>query len=101
MTVRHTGSLDDAQLRDELLDVEQVLCIVNNRRHARALYESIAEQPGAFHLTTAMCAVHRRQVLHHIRETLEKGKPCRVVSTSLIEAGVDVDFPRVLRAEAG
>lgn len=101
VAVRHIGSLDDTQLRDELLDVEQVLCIVNNRRHARALYESIAEQPGAFHLTTAMCAVHRRQVLHHIRETLKNGKPCRVVSTSLIEAGVDVDFPRVLRAEAG
>nr|WP_295710647.1 CRISPR-associated helicase Cas3' [uncultured Halomonas sp.] len=101
VTVKHIGCLDDDQLRDELLDVDQVLCIVNNRRHARALYESIADQPGAFHLTTAMCAVHRRQVLQHIRETLKESKPCRVVSTSLIEAGVDVDFPRVLRAEAG
>ncbi|PCF96736.1 CRISPR-associated helicase/endonuclease Cas3 [Vreelandella nigrificans] len=101
VTVKHMGCLDDDQLRHELLDVDQVLCIVNNRRHARALYESIADQPGAFHLTTAMCAVHRRQVLHHIRGTLKEGKPCRVVSTSLIEAGVDVDFPRVLRAEAG
>lgn len=101
VTVRHIGSLNDDQLRDELLDTEQVLCIVNNRRHARALYESIAEQPGAFHLTTAMCAVHRRQVLNDIRRTLKAGQPCRVVSTSLIEAGVDVDFPRVLRAEAG
>lgn len=101
VTVRHIGSLDDAQLRDELLDVEQVLCIVNNRRHARALYESLAGQPGVFHLTTAMYAVHRRQVLQQIRETLAVGKPCRVISTSLIEAGVDVDFPRVLRAEAG
>lgn len=101
VTVKHIGCLDDDQLRDELLDVYQLLCIVNNRRHARALYESIADQPGAFHLTTAMCAVHRRQVLHQIRETLKEGKPCRVISTSLIEAGVDVDFPRVLRAEAG
>ncbi|MCL7930334.1 CRISPR-associated helicase Cas3' [Halomonas llamarensis] len=101
VTVKHISCLDDDQLSNELLDVEQVLCIVNNRRHARALYESIADQPGAFHLTTAMCAVHRRQVLQHIRETLKEGKPCRVVSTSLIEAGVDVDFPRVLRAEAG
>ncbi|WP_301585511.1 CRISPR-associated endonuclease Cas3'' [Halomonas alkaliantarctica] len=101
VTVKHIGCLDDDQLRDELLDADQVLCIVNNRRHARALYESIADQPGVFHLTTAMCAVHRRQVLQHIRATLTEGKPCRVVSTSLIEAGVDVDFPRVLRAEAG
>ena len=101
VSVKHIGSLDDAQLRDELLDLEQALCIVNNRRHAKALYESIADQPGAFHLTTAMCAVHRRQVLHHIREALKADQPCRVVSTSLIEAGVDVDFPRVLRAKAG
>ncbi|MGM0701561.1 MAG: CRISPR-associated endonuclease Cas3'' [Pseudomonadota bacterium] len=101
VTVRHIGALDDEVLRDELLATEQVLCIVNNRRHARALFESIADQPGAYHLTTSMCAVHRRRVLDEIRETLEAGLPCRVVSTSLIEAGVDVDFPRVLRAEAG
>ncbi|WP_457809327.1 CRISPR-associated endonuclease Cas3'' [Kushneria sp. EE4] len=101
VTVHHIGTLDDEALRRELLDIEQVLCIVNNRRHARALFESIADQPGAFHLTTAMCAVHRRQVLTNIRKALSAGHPCRVISTSLIEAGVDVDFPRVLRAEAG
>ncbi|MFC0336906.1 CRISPR-associated helicase, Cas3 family [Kushneria avicenniae] len=101
VTVRHIGTLDDKALREELLEVEQVLCIVNNRRHARALFESIADKPGAFHLTTAMCAVHRRQVLVRIRQALKDGQPCRVVSTSLIEAGVDVDFPRLLRAEAG
>ncbi|ERJ18000.1 CRISPR-associated helicase Cas3 family protein [Salinisphaera shabanensis E1L3A] len=101
VTVRHIGTLDDDGLTEELLDCEQVLCIVNNRRHARALYESIADSPGAYHLTTAMCAVHRRQILAEIREVLASGSPCRVVSTSLIEAGVDIDFPRVLRAEAG
>nr|WP_297457573.1 CRISPR-associated endonuclease Cas3'' [uncultured Halomonas sp.] len=101
VTVRHIGTLDDDTLREELLATEQVLCIVNNRRHARALFESIANHPGAYHLTTAMCAVHRRQILAEIRETLKAGAPCRVISTSLIEAGVDVDFPRVLRAEAG
>lgn len=101
VTVRHVGTLDDEALRDELLATEQVLCIVNNRRHARALFEAIADQPGAYHLTTSMCAVHRRQVLAEIRQQLKDGRPCRVVSTPLIEAGVDVDFPRVLRAEAG
>ncbi|ANF56281.1 CRISPR-associated helicase/endonuclease Cas3 [Halotalea alkalilenta] len=101
VTVRHIGTLNDDELHDELLATEQVLCIVNNRRHARALFESISDQPGAYHLTTSMCAVHRRRVLAEIRETLKAGAPCRVVSTSLIEAGVDVDFPRVLRAEAG
>lgn len=101
VSVRHIGTLDDETLRDEVLATEQVLCIVNNRRHARALFESIADRPGAYHLTTSMCAVHRRQVLAEIRGVLSAGGPCRVISTSLIEAGVDVDFPRVLRAEAG
>ncbi|WP_026037865.1 CRISPR-associated helicase/endonuclease Cas3 [Halomonas sp. KM-1] len=99
--VRHVGPMTDEELRDQLLATDQVLCIVNNRRHAQALYESVAEQPGAYHLTTSMCAVHRRQILAEIRQVLEQGRPCRVISTSLIEAGVDVDFPRVLRAEAG
>ncbi|MBS9403500.1 CRISPR-associated endonuclease Cas3'' [Halomonas sp. TRM85114] len=101
VSVRHIGSLDDGELRDELLATDQVLCIVNNRRHARALFESIADHPGVYHLTTSMYAVHRRRVLVEIRQALKAGQPCRVISTSLIEAGVDVDFPRVLRAEAG
>lgn len=48
-----------------------------------------------------MCARHRSQVLDEVRQLLRDGQPCRLVSTSLIEAGVDVDFPSVLRAEAG
>lgn len=99
--VRHAGQLDDVVLTDHLRRREQVLCIVNNRRHARALFEAIAEQPGARHLTTLMCAKHRSKVLAEVRHRLQAGEPCRLVSTSLIEAGVDVDFPAVLRAEAG
>lgn len=99
--VRHVGSLDDTALAERLRRHEQVLCIVNNRRHARALFELIADQRGARHLTTLMCAVHRRRVLDKVRIALKAGRPCRLVSTSLVEAGVDVDFPHVLRAEAG
>lgn len=99
--VRHVGMLSDEELTRHLGERDQVLCIVNNRRHARALYKAIAEQPGAHHLTTLMCAKHRSQVLAQVRERLKGGKSCRVVSTSLIEAGVDVDFPSVMRAEAG
>jgi CRISPR-associated endonuclease/helicase Cas3 len=80
---------------------EQVLCIVNNRRHARALYNSIADLAGVRHLTTLMYAKHRRSVLREIRQQLKEGRPSRLVSTSLIEAGVDIDYPTVLRAEAG
>lgn len=99
--VRHVGQLDDDELASELRAREQVLCIVNNRRHARHLAESIDQSPGTLHLSTLMHARHRSRVLAEVRQRLADGKPCRLVSTSLIEAGVDVDFPTVLRAEAG
>lgn len=99
--VRHLGVLDDEALAEHMRSREQVLCIVNNRRHARAVYQAMADLPGARHLTTLMCAKHRSAVLAEVRQMLKDGKPCRLVSTSLIEAGVDVDFPTVLRAEAG
>lgn len=99
--VRHLGFLSDEALAQQLSERDQVLCIVNNRRHARVLYEAIAEHPGARHLTTLMCAKHRSQVLAEVRLLLKADKPCRLIATSLIEAGVDVDFPTVLRAEAG
>lgn len=99
--VRHIGTLDDAALTALLREREQVLCIVNNRRHARAVYQSLADLPGARHLTTLMCAKHRSEVLAEIRGMLRRGEPCRLAATSLIEAGVDVSFPRVFRAEAG
>lgn len=99
--VRHIGILDDETLAGHLRSREQVLCIVNNRRHARAVYQAMQDLDGARHLTTLMCARHRSEVLAEVRQLLQNGQPCRLVATSLIEAGVDVDFPTVLRAEAG
>lgn len=101
VNIRSIGPASDEALTRHLREREQVLCIVNNRRHARALYEAIADCPGACHLTTLMYAKHRSQVLAEVRQRLRDGHPCRLVATSLIEAGVDVDFPTVLRAEAG
>lgn len=99
--IKNIGEQTDEQLTEQLIQREQVLIIVNNRRHARALYERIQTQAGATHLTTLMCAKHRTQVLDKVRANLKLGLPCRLISTSLIEAGVDVDFPCVMRAEAG
>lgn len=99
--VRHIGTLSDDELTEQLRRRDQVLCIVNNRRHARMAYSSILDQPGAMHLSTLMYPQHRREVLKTIRRYLENGQPCRLISTSLIEAGVDIDLPTVLRAEAG
>jgi len=99
--VKSLGPQTDEQLVANLQAREQVLMIVNNRRHARVLFDAISQEPGAYHLTTAMCAQHRSRKLVEIRQRLEDGLPCRLVATSLIEAGVDVDFPSVFRAEAG
>jgi CRISPR-associated endonuclease/helicase Cas3 len=99
--VRHVGTLDDDALARQLCDLDQVLCIVNNRRHVRALYQMLAHQTGTRHLSTLMCAKHRSQVLAEVRTRLIAGAPCRLVSTSLIEAGVDISLPTVYRAEAG
>ena len=100
-TVQHIGTQTDADLLAKLAEHPQMLVIVNNRRHARSLYDQAKHLDGTFHLTTLMCAKHRSQKLDEIRGRLKNGEPCRVIATSLIEAGVDVDFPLVMRAEAG
>lgn len=99
--VRHVGELNDEALCEHLKKHRQVLCIVNNRLHARAVHRALEELPGTVHLSTLMCARHRSQVLDQVRERLKHQEDCRVISTSLIEAGVDVSFPTVMRAEAG
>lgn len=94
------GRLTTDELVSRLESQQQVLCIVNTRKFAQEVYEALPSE-GRFHLSTLMCPVHRKQKLNEIRERLKSGKTCRVVSTSLIEAGVDVDFPRVFREMAG
>lgn len=96
----YLGRLSDEELGTHLAAEEQVLCVVNRRAQAQTLFSALPEE-GRFHLSTAMCPAHRRAVLAEIRRRLDVGEPCRVVSTSLIEAGVDVDFPTVFRALAG
>ena len=99
--IRQVGELADAELVDRLNASSRVLCIVNTRRHARELYEQLADAEGACHLSTWMCAAHRRARLDTVRQRLEGGEPVRLIATSLVEAGVDLDFPVVWRAEAG
>ena len=99
--VRDVGRMDDEALAGRLAEAEQVLAIVDNRMQARTLYDRIAGAPGARHLSTLMTPDHRRAVLDGVRADLKAGAPVRLVATSLIEAGVDVDFPLVLRAATG
>jgi CRISPR-associated endonuclease/helicase Cas3 len=95
--------MDNRDLAEALADTDQGLIIVNSRRHALDLFQEAREQgiDGLFHLTTRQYANHRREILAKIRQHLKNEQPCRVIATSLVEAGVDLDFPRVWRAEAG
>lgn len=99
--VEFAGRLDNAALAAGLAAPSGGLAILNNRRHARALYDRIRDLPGACHLSTNMTARHRRAVLAAVRDRLGKEQPVRLVSTSLIEAGVDISFPLAFRALAG
>lgn len=118
------GPLADDSLILRLSRHPQVLCVVNRKAHASRLFDALearcharlrrrsgkfrrrgwrvkAGREVVFHLTANMCPVHRRRVLTVIRRRLDRGSPCRVVSTQLIEAGVDIDFPVVYRSMAG
>ena len=99
--VRDVGPMDDAALVDRMRGAERALLIVDNRMQARALFDALRGEAGAAHLSTLMVPAHRRAILDDVRRRLKGGVPVRLVSTSLIEAGVDVDFPLVLRAAAG
>lgn len=87
------------QIALELSYYDQVLCIVNSRRDCYDLYQSMP--PGTVHLSALMCGEHRSRVIADIKARLGRREPLRVISTQLVEAGVDVDFPVVYRALAG
>jgi CRISPR-associated endonuclease/helicase Cas3 len=101
--VQPVETLGVEALARRLAAERQVLAIVDTKRQAREVFAALAaiEPEGSFHLSTWMCPAHRRQTLDVIRARLTRGEPCRVASTTLIEAGVDVDFPTVHRAECG
>lgn len=98
--VKNLGTLPDEDLLARLNAHEQALCIVNTRRHASGLFSGLQGE-GNFHLSTLMCPAHRRAKLEEIKARLSGGKPCRVVSTTVMEAGIDLDFPVGYRALTG
>jgi CRISPR-associated endonuclease/helicase Cas3 len=95
------GHVSDAELAERLEREDKVLCIVSTKLHARALFERLPKVRGLYHLSTNMYPRHRRRALDEIRVRLKEKKNCRVISTSLVEAGVDLDFPVVYRSMAG
>jgi CRISPR-associated endonuclease/helicase Cas3 len=96
------GRLEESELVERLAQEKQVLCILNRRATVRRVARALGgETAGTYHLSTMMCPAHRTRKLKEIRERLNVGLPCRIISTSLIEAGVDIDLPVVYREAAG
>ncbi|MDD4834133.1 MAG: CRISPR-associated helicase Cas3' [Lutispora sp.] len=98
--VINRGKMEASQIAEEMNSYDQALCIVNNKKHAMEIYSKLNGK-GTFHLSTRMCPENRKIVINDIKQRLEDKLPCKVVSTQLIEAGVDVDFPLVYRSMAG
>jgi CRISPR-associated endonuclease/helicase Cas3 len=85
------------QVAAEMRQADQALAVVNTKNNGLALLEAL-QDPTALHLSTLLCGAHRRDVLNEVDRRLKQGIPCRLVSTQVVEAGVDLDFPLVLRA---
>ncbi len=100
-TTQIPGKISDASLISRILAFPQSLCIVNTRRHARQLFELLPKTDSRVHLSALMCPQHRTEKLAEIKHRLDSGLAVQLVSTQLIEAGVDIDFPVVFRALAG
>jgi CRISPR-associated helicase Cas3/CRISPR-associated endonuclease Cas3-HD len=89
-----------SKLAEELRNEKQVLCVVNLKSHAATLLDEMKDDEAIIHLSTNLCAYHRQAVLDDVRNKLKQGRPCRLISTQCVEAGVDIDFPVVYRAIA-
>ena len=98
--LRDLGELTREAMAGRLNAARQVLCVLNRRKTVQELYTALEEE-GRYCLTTLLYPAHRKRLLDEIRARLKAGLPCRVVSTSLVEAGVDLDFPEAYRELAG
>lgn len=87
------GETDYAEIAKKLDECEQVLCIASTKKEAEKIFELLDGE--AMYLSTNLCPAHRREIIRKMKTRLRDGKPCRVVSTSIISVGVDIDFPVV------
>lgn len=94
-----TSSKSWDEIANELKQYEQVLCIVNTRSDCRELHKLMPD--GTIHLSGFMCGEERSEIISDIKSKLKNSEPIKVISTQLVEAGVDIDFPIVYRAITG
>jgi CRISPR-associated helicase Cas3 len=91
------------QIAEKMSGYPSVCCVLNRKDHTHKLFDLLKNycpEDECFHISTDMCKSHRDKVIKEITERLEKNMPCRLVSTSCIEAGVDLDFKVMYRALA-
>jgi len=98
--INKLGILTDAVLLDEIKRHTRVLVIVNSRKKAYKLYQLLKDD-DTYYLSTLLTPEDRKKSIQEIKRKLREGGACRVISTQLIEAGVDIDFPVVFREAAG
>lgn len=95
--IKFIGEVTEENLIERLNKSQRVLCIASTKKKAQQLYQSLSNEEGVYHLSTNLCPKHRRELLNKIKKRLSDGEICRVVSTSLVEAGVDIDFDVVYK----
>lgn len=87
-----------AKVAAVMQETPQCMTVVNTIGDSLALLRVMKDDPAVLYLSTNLCGAHRRQVLAEVRRRLQAGEPVRLITTQVVEAGVDLDFPRVLRA---
>lgn len=97
---QNIGIIKHETLLEKLKKENNALCIVNTKKSAQMIYKELSGE-GIYHLSTSMYPRHRKRVLRAIRKRLENNEKCILISTSLVEAGVDLDFESVYRQISG
>ncbi len=94
-SIENIGTVTAKNLTERIQKHKQCLCVVNEKEEAKAIYTAIENGrcKNLYCLTTDITPYDREKLLRQIRQNLKDDEPCIVISTSLIESGVDVDFP--------
>lgn len=90
--------ISHAEVAKRVNGYSQVMVVLNSRSDALTILDCLSDVEDVFHLSTLLCPAHRRVVLQEARRRLQAGEPCRLIATQVVEAGVDIDFPVVMRA---
>jgi len=100
--VEYDVQVDDSwtwtDVADDLWRQRQAMAVLNTKDDAAAVLDELPDAPSVLHLSTRLCGAHRRRVLSEVRRRLRDGEAIQLVATQVVEAGVDLSFPRVLRA---